>query len=350
MNAGDEPLANPLLDFAGLPRFSEIVPEDVAPAIDALLADARATIEQVAETIADPSWDRFVQPLADAEDRLDRAWGQVSHLNAVVNTPALREAYNTALPKVTAFYTERAQDPRLFAGYRTLAETATHEPSDPARRRHIDNALRDFRLAGAELPPPARTRFKAIEEELARSRRAEDNVLDDQRLRTVHRRRRLARGRTCRRDRRGGRRRRGGRQVGLEAHAAHALLPVLQYAADRNLRETLHRAFAVRASEFGNGTTPPDRRIVELRQGTRGSSACAASRTFPGAEDGAPGRGSCLPARSRRQSETASPSAICASCARSHARSSHCPRSPRGTSLTPPRNCAGPGTASRTRK
>ena len=272
MNARDEPLANPLLDFAGLPRFPEIVPEDVAPAIDALLADARATIEQVAETIAEPSWDRFVQPLADAEDRLDRAWGQVSHLNAVVNTPALREAYNTTLPKVTAFYTERAQDQRLFAGYRALAETARHEPSDPARRRHIDNALRDFRLAGVELPPPERTRFKAIEEELAQlAARFEDNVLDatnDYAL-YIDDAAKLA-----------------GVPADVMAAAADAAvadgksgwkltlrmpcyLPVLQYAADRNLRETLHRAFAVRASEFGKpewDNTALIRRILELRR------------------------------------------------------------------------------------
>ena len=165
MNAANEPLvANPLLDFAGLPRFPEIVPEHIGPAIDALLADARATIEQVAAMAAAPSSDGFVRPLADAEDRLDRAWGQVMHLNAVVNTPALREAYNANLPKVTAFHTERAQDERLFAGYRALAKGAEQERFEPGQRRHIDNALRDFRLAGAELPAPEKARFKAVEE------------------------------------------------------------------------------------------------------------------------------------------------------------------------------------------
>ncbi len=92
---------NPLLDFSGLPRFPEIEPGHVTPAIDALIADVRETIERVASAADAPSWDNFVQPLSDALDRLDRAWGQVSHLNAVVNTPTLRETYNANLPKIT---------------------------------------------------------------------------------------------------------------------------------------------------------------------------------------------------------------------------------------------------------
>jgi oligopeptidase A len=93
MNAPNEPLvSNPLLDVSGLPRFGEITPDHVAPAIDTLLADARATIERVAAAAATPAWESFVLPLAAAQDRLDRAWGQVVHLNAVVNTPALRKS------------------------------------------------------------------------------------------------------------------------------------------------------------------------------------------------------------------------------------------------------------------
>src|SRR5215469_4983880 len=139
--------SNPLLDFSVLPRFSEIAPEHVAPAIDALIGEARATIEQVASVAADPTWESFVQPLADVEDRLERAWGQVSHLNAVVNTPSLREAYNAALPKVTAFHNELAQDERLFSGYHALARVPEAAAFDGGQRKLIDNALRDFRLS-----------------------------------------------------------------------------------------------------------------------------------------------------------------------------------------------------------
>jgi oligopeptidase A len=126
-----------------------------------------------------PTWDNFVAPLADAGDRLARAWGQISHLNAVVNTPELREAYNLNLPKITAFYTDFGQDERLFARYRALASATTFASLDPARRKLVDNALRDFRLSGAELPPVKKARLKAVDEELATlSSRYEDNVLD----------------------------------------------------------------------------------------------------------------------------------------------------------------------------
>src|SRR5258706_11800455 len=180
MNAPTERLtANPLLDFSGLPHFDEIKPEHVGPAIDLLIGEVRATIDQVATLSADPTWDNFVAPLADTGDRLARAWGQISHLNAVVNTPELREAFNLNLPKITAFYTDCGQDERLFARYRAIASATTFASLDPARRKLVDNALRDFRLSGAELPSDKKARLKAVDEELATlSSRYEDNVLD----------------------------------------------------------------------------------------------------------------------------------------------------------------------------
>ncbi|MEO8754760.1 MAG: oligopeptidase A, partial [Casimicrobiaceae bacterium] len=104
---------NPLLDFTGLPRFDVIRAADVTPAVDALLAEGHRAIETVATATAAPTWDTVVEPLAESLDRLDRAWGAVRHLNAVVNTPELREAHNAHQPKVIAFYTALAQDLRL---------------------------------------------------------------------------------------------------------------------------------------------------------------------------------------------------------------------------------------------
>ena len=120
MNARERTTANPLLDFSGLPRFDLITPEDVTPAIDTLLASARASIDAIATLDENPDWDNFVVPLADAVDPLGRAWGQVGHLNAVVNTPALRDAHNDNLPKITEFHTDFGQNERLFARYRAL--------------------------------------------------------------------------------------------------------------------------------------------------------------------------------------------------------------------------------------
>ena len=255
MNAPNEPpAANPLLDFEALPRFGEIGPEHVGPAVDCLLAEARTTIEHVASSAAAPQWESFVVPLADTQDRLERVWGQVNHLNAVVNTPALREAYNANLPKITAFHTEFGQDERLFAGYRALAESPDFARLEPARKRLIENELRDFRLAGAELDAAAKARFKAVEEELANlAARFEDNVLDatnDYGLYVENEAELagvpadvLAAAREAAAE--------DGRSGWKLSLRMPCYLPVMQYAENRALRETLHRAFATRASEFG---------------------------------------------------------------------------------------------------
>src|SRR5207302_11358071 len=103
---------NPLLDFSGLPRFAQLRPEHVTPAVDTLLAEGRATIERV--LAAPVSWDTFVAPLEDANEHIGRAWGQVAHLHAVLDSPELREAYNANLPKLTQYWTELGQNQALF--------------------------------------------------------------------------------------------------------------------------------------------------------------------------------------------------------------------------------------------
>src|SRR5438105_7863668 len=112
--------ANPLLEFPGLPRFDVIEPAHVTPAIDELLQGARTAIEAVAADSRPATWDSVVTPLVDRLDRLDRAWSAVRHLNAVVNTPGMRDAFHANLPNVTAFYADFGQDTRLFGKYRAL--------------------------------------------------------------------------------------------------------------------------------------------------------------------------------------------------------------------------------------
>src|SRR5687768_1903152 len=97
---------NPLLDFSGLPHFAEFKPEHVAPAVDELLAENRALLAELLASAAPATWESLAAPLEDAGERLGRAWGQVGHLNAVMNSPELREAYNANLPKITQYYTE----------------------------------------------------------------------------------------------------------------------------------------------------------------------------------------------------------------------------------------------------
>ena len=263
--------SNPLLDFSGLPRFSEIRADHVAPAIDQLLAGAEAAVAE-AETVTPVTWEAFAVPLEDATERLARAWNQVAHLEAVVNTPELRAAYNEALPRVTRFWSGLGQNAALFAQYRQLAQDPGFDGWNPARRKVVENALRDFRLGGAELPPEEKARFGAIREELAAlAARYSQNVLDatDAFALYVEDEARLA-GlpaevlAACRAaaEREGS----AGWKLGLQMPV---YLPVQTYAEDRALRAELYRANVVRASELGDDpaldNTPLIDRILALR-------------------------------------------------------------------------------------
>jgi oligopeptidase A len=264
---------NPLLDFSGLPRFDAIRAEHVGPAVDALLQDARATVDAVARVTLAPTWDNLCAPLADALDRLERAWGAVHHLNAVVSTPEIREAYHASLPKVTAFYADLAQDERLYARYKALAADPSFATLDTAQRKLVENEVRDFRLGGAELPSAQKVRLKAVEEELADlSARFDDHVLDatnafalyvDDEVRLdglpadV-----IAAARAAAQE--------DGRTGWKLTLRMPCYRPVMTYAEDRSLRALLHRAYVTRASELGANpdwdNTPVIRRILELRR------------------------------------------------------------------------------------
>jgi oligopeptidase A len=246
---------NPLLDFSGLPRFDAFKPDYVTPAVDELLAAGRAVIERLVATDAAPDWENFVTPLYDATERLNRAWGQVGHMNAVMNSPELREAYNANLPKITQFYTEYGQNQRLFAKFRQLEASPVMATLTVAQRAVIQHELRDFRLGGAELPADKKQRYTEVREKLSTlTSRFSDNVLDATNayahyvesndevagipadvLETAHDAA-AADGKT-------------GWKFTLHAPS---FLPVMQYAQDRRLRETVYRAYATRAAEFGN--------------------------------------------------------------------------------------------------
>src|SRR5512145_2009660 len=127
---------NPLLRFEGLPRFNEIKPEHVAPAIEELLAAGRSAL--AASVAAPATWDAFVAPLEDANERLGRAWGQVAHLHAVMDQPALREAYNAALPKVSQYWTELGQNLQLYEKYKALRYSNEFSTLSSPRKKIVE--------------------------------------------------------------------------------------------------------------------------------------------------------------------------------------------------------------------
>ncbi|MDZ4203031.1 MAG: M3 family metallopeptidase [Gallionella sp.] len=263
--------SNPLLDVSGLPRFAQIKPEHVAPAIEQLLDENRALVARLLADDVPPTWDDFVLPMEDANERVSRAWGPVGHLNAVMNSPELREVYNATLPKITQYYAELGQNLALFQKFKALRDSGEFESLSDARKKVIENELRDFRLGGAELPDDKKARYLEIQERQSElSSRFSDNLLDatndytlaiedeselgglpDDVLQT-------AREAAQEADKEGW----------LFTLKAPSYGPVMQYADNRKLRETMYRAYVTRASEFGkpeqdNG--PLMEEIVKLR-------------------------------------------------------------------------------------
>jgi len=245
---------NPLLELDGLPPFSRVRPEHVEPAIDRLLAECREGVKRLLAKNSHYTWENLVAPLEALDDRLSRAWSPVGHLNAVVNSEELREAYNACLPKLSEYATEMGQNEDLFQAYRQIADGGEYEKLDTAQRKIIDNALRDFRLSGVELEQAKRERYKAIMQELSQlTSRFSDNVLDA--TNAWHRQvtdeselaglpetaRALARQTAEQRELEGW-------VFTLEFPSYY---PVMTYADNRGLREELYTAYVTRASDQG---------------------------------------------------------------------------------------------------
>ncbi|MGC4397180.1 M3 family metallopeptidase [Hydrogenophaga sp. T2] len=248
MNVRTDPSQlNPLLDFSDLPRFDAIAPELVGPAIDTLLDEADRALRTATAPDFPADWARLAATLDVATERLSRAWGAVSHLNSVADTPALRAAYNAALPKVTEFWTRLGADERLYAKYKAMDPGTLNAEQVQARR----NALRGFVLGGAELKGADKARFADIQERSAElAQKFSENALDATDAFAIYV---------------GADELAGVPDDVLQATAAAAradqqpghkltlkmpvYLPVMQFAHNSALRERLYRAYVTRASE-----------------------------------------------------------------------------------------------------
>ncbi len=259
--------SNPLLDFTDLPRFDEVRPEHVAPAVDELLAQADQALATVTAADFPSRWVDIAKVLETATERLGRAWGVVSHLNGVADTPDLRAAYNAALPRVTDFWTRLGSDERLFAKYQAIDPATLTAEQRQAHR----NAIRNFVLGGAELTGAAKERFAAIQERQAElSQKFSENALDatdafayyagadelagvPQDVVQAARAAAQAEGRE-------------GCKLTLKMPS---YLPVMQFAGSGALRERMYRAYVTRASDQGDpkfDNTALMREILALRR------------------------------------------------------------------------------------
>ena len=247
-------MANPLLEMCGLPPFAHIKPEHIEPAVDAVLADNRARVDELVGAGAPYTWATLMQPLEELDDRLNRIWSPVRHMNSVVNSEALRAAYNACLSKLSDYATEMGQNERLYHAIGSIAAAPEYARLDPAQRRIIDNALRDFRLTGVDLPSEQKVRFKAIQQELsALTSKFEENLLDATNAWEKHitdeaqlaglpdSARAVARQAAAQKDL-------DGWLLTLEFPSYYA---VVTYADDRALRHELYLAYSTRASDQG---------------------------------------------------------------------------------------------------
>ncbi len=245
---------NPLLSDSTLPLFSKIKPGHIEPAIDTLLREARSCVAGLLERNSSYTWDNLIEPIAESEDRLNKAWSPVSHMNSVVNSEALRNAYNACLPKLSEYSTEMGQNEKLFLAYRAIADSDRFQTLDNAQRKLIENALRDFKLSGVDLDSAKKDRFKTISQELScLASKFEENVLDATNAWSKHiddpallkglPETALTLARQTARQRH-----KSGWLITLEFPS---YLAVMTYADDRKLRQEVYTAFSTRASDQG---------------------------------------------------------------------------------------------------
>ncbi|HXZ10316.1 MAG TPA: M3 family metallopeptidase [Paraburkholderia sp.] len=270
MSANTRPNSdNPLLDFTDLPRFGEIRPEHVTPALDVLLANANAAVERASAPVTPASWADVVDPVERATEPLSRAWGVIGHLNAVADTPELRAAYGENLPRVTEFWSSVGQNLALYEKYKALAASPDFSSLTGERKKILNNALRDFRLSGAELPEAEKPHFAELQErQAALSKSFSDHVLDatnaysyvaTSEVELAGLPEDVVEGarEAAQKDNKEGWK--------FTLHFP-SYFPVMQYSENRAMRETMYRAYVTRASElgaaYGNGKTEWDNTAI----------------------------------------------------------------------------------------
>jgi oligopeptidase A len=172
-------MTNPLLNRQQLPPFSQIKSEHIVPAIEQVLNDNRTQIAHLIDTVASHTWDNFIQPINELNDRFKHIWSPIEHLHGVADSDELRTAYNTCLPMISAYHSEMGQNKGLYTGYKAIADNPDFAQLELAQQKTIKNELRDFRLAGIDLPPEKQARYKEIQKKLSQlGSQFQENVLD----------------------------------------------------------------------------------------------------------------------------------------------------------------------------
>lgn len=243
---------NPLLDIPALPAFSQIQAEHVTPAVDEVLQANRSQLKQLLATEQTPCWENLIAPLNEADNRLERLWSPVSHMNAVVNTEALREAYNSNLARLSDYHTELGQNVELYTAIRTIREQDAQ--LNRAQQKALDDSLLGFKLSGVALPQAQKERFREISQQLSQlNSRFSDNVLDatnawQKHIQDVAELAGLPESALAMAAQTAQQHELDGWVLSLQFPA---YIAVMTYADKRELREEMYRAYTTRASELG---------------------------------------------------------------------------------------------------
>lgn len=247
---------NPLLNNDGLPRFKAIKAEHIEPAIDTLLEENKTGLQNLLDQNHDYSWDNLLQPLEDMDDQLGRAWSPVSHLHSVADNEELRAAYNACLPKLSDYATELGQNKQLFEAYQYIANRDDFKQLSTAQQKVVNNALRDFRLSGIDLPKDKQQRYREIQQELSRLQtKFEENLLDATQAwsRLVTDEKDLGGLPESATSLAAQNASNSGKKGWLFTLELPSYMPVMQYADNAELRQEMYEAYTTRASERGPG-------------------------------------------------------------------------------------------------
>jgi oligopeptidase A len=266
-------MKSPLLNIKDLPEFTEIKADQIEPALDKILKKNRALTRSLLEGNSEYTWDNLIEPLELADNEMERMWSPISHMNSVVNSPELRDAYNASLPKISEYNTEMGQNKDLFNALQQIIDKKEKLGLNPAQIKSLDDSLRGFRLSGVDLPDDKKLRYGEISKELsALTSNYSDNVLDatnawTKEIKDVEALVGLPETAIEQAAQAAQQRELDGWLLTLEFPSYYA---VMTYADDRALREEMYRAYTTRASdqsddkEFDNSKNMEN--ILKLRQ------------------------------------------------------------------------------------
>ena len=247
-------MTNPLLQQTPLPQFSKIKPAHIKPAVEQAINDCKNTIAEVLASNTEFTWANLVTPIDEVDDVLGKLWSPISHMNSVVNSDELRDAYESCLPLLSEYGTFVGQHAGLFAAYQQLSESDEFKQLDTAQQKVITNALRDFTLSGIALNDNDKKRYGEIATRLSElSSTFGNNILDATHAFSVNitdenelsglpeSAKEAAKALAEAQDKSGW----------LFTLDIPSYLPVMTYCDNQALREKMYRAYVTRASEIG---------------------------------------------------------------------------------------------------